>query len=116
MNANPALANRRFFLKSVGATIALPLLESLSPRAFRAGLALGASPGAAVGATRPVRMVCVGNMLGFYAPTFFPKKSGANYDLPPLLEPLAPHRADLTLFSGLDHGVKGGHYAIHSYL
>jgi Protein of unknown function (DUF1552) len=116
MAAKPALANRRFFLKSAGATVALPLLESLSPRALRAGLALGASPGAPVSAERPVRLVCVGNMLGFYAPAFFPKKAGADYDLPPLLEPLAAHRADLTVFSGLDHGVKGGHFAIHAFL
>jgi hypothetical protein len=116
MNAKPSLANRRFFLKSVGGTIALPLLESLSPRFLRSGLALGASPGAAVGATRPMRMVCVGNMLGFFAPAFFPKKTGQEYDLPPLLEPLAPHRGDLTVYTGLDHGVKGGHFAIHAFL
>jgi hypothetical protein len=116
MAANPALSNRRFFLKSAGATVALPLLESLSPRALRAGLALGASPGAAVTGDRPTRLVCVGNMLGFYGPAFFPKKAGPDYDLPPLLEPLAPHRPDVTVFSGLDHGVKGGHFAIHAFL
>ncbi len=116
MNNQPNRMNRRFFLKSAGATISLPLLESLSPRALRLGLALGSEPGKAVGAARNMRMVCVGNMLGFVAPTFFPKNAGADYELPPLLEPLAPLRRDITLFSGLDHGIKGGHFAIHAFL
>ena len=110
------MINRRFFLRAAGMTLALPLLESLSPRALGAGLALGSQPGAAVGAARPQRMVCIGNMLGFYQPEFFPKGTGRGYDLPLLLQPLAPHQDDFTLFSGLDHGVKGGHFAIHAYL
>jgi hypothetical protein len=116
MTSEPSLATRRFFLKSAGATIALPLLESLSPRLAGADRALGTNPGAAVGADRPIRMVCVGNMLGFYPPAFFPKRTGQRYDLPLLLEPLGPHQNDLSLFSGLDHGVKGGHFAIHAFL
>jgi hypothetical protein len=61
-------------------------------------------------------MVCVGNMLVFYPPSFFPTKAGADYDLPPTLQPLAPYRSDFTPFSGLDHGLKGGHFAIHAFL
>ena len=61
-------------------------------------------------------MVCIGNALGFYQPAFFPKQNGKDYELPLLLEPIAPHRKELTIFSGLDHGVKGGHFAIHSFL
>ncbi len=61
-------------------------------------------------------MVAIGNAFGFYPPAFFPKKIGADYELPHLLEPLAPYRNDLSLFSGLDHGVKGGHFAVHSFL
>jgi hypothetical protein len=61
-------------------------------------------------------MVCIGNMLGFYQPEFFPRQTGRHYDLPSLLQPLAPHQDAFTLYSGLDHGVKGGHFAIHSYL
>jgi len=61
-------------------------------------------------------MVCIGNALGFYQPAFFPQQSGPAYQLPLLLQPIAPHRKELTIFSGLDHGVKGGHFAIHSFL
>jgi hypothetical protein len=77
---------------------------------------VGSQRGSPVGAKRPTRMVCVGNMLGFYQPEFFPTKTGRGYDLPSLLQPMAPHQNDFTLFSGLDHGVKGGHFAIHSFL
>lgn len=108
--------NRRFFLKAAGVTIALPLMESLSQRVLGAGLAVGSQPGAAITGKHPTRMVCIGNMLGFYQPSFWPTKSGRDYDLPQLLQPLAPHQKDFTLFSGLDHGHKGGHFAIHSYL
>lgn len=115
MATKPISVNRRFFLKSAGATIALPVLESLSHRVLGAGLAVGGQTPTA-GVARPTRMVCIGNMLGFFAPAFFPKNTGRNYDLPTELEPLAPHRNDLTVLSGLDHGVKGGHFAIHAYL
>jgi len=116
MKAPTPEINRRFFLRATGLTLALPLLESLTPRALGNGLALGAQPGNAIAATRPRRMVCVGNMLGFYQPEFFPTQTGRNYTLPSLLQPLKPHQNDFTLFSGLDHGIKGGHFAIHSFL
>ncbi len=114
--AAPHVVNRRFFLRAAGVTLALPLLESLSPRVLGAGLGVGSKAGKAVGGARPTRMVCIGNMLGFYQPEFFPKKTGRRYDLPTLLQPMAPVQDDFTLYSGLDHGVKGGHFAIHSYL
>jgi hypothetical protein len=108
--------NRRFFLRAAGVTLALPLLESLSTRLLGAGLGVGSKAGTAIGASRPVRMVAIGNLFGFYPPEFFPKKPGRGYELPKLLQPLEPHQNDFTLYSGLDHGVKGGHYAIHAYL
>jgi hypothetical protein len=105
MSLRPHLPNRRHFLKSAGVTLALPLLESLGHRAF-----------AATKVVRPTRMVCIGNMLGYYQPAFWPTKTGRGYDIPHLLKPLAEHQKDFTLFQGLDHGHKGGHFAIHSYL
>lgn len=111
------VVNRRYFLRATGVSLALPLLESLSPRALGAGKAVAASQaGKQVGATRPTRMVAIGNMLGFYMPEFLPKQTGRDYELSTTLQPLAPHRNDLTVFSGLDHGVKGGHFAIHAFL
>lgn len=113
---SPAISSRRFFLRAAGVGLALPLFESLGDRVFAQDSAVGALPGGAVGAVRPMRMVCVGNLLGFYPPAFFPTKVGAEYDLPTDLESLAPHRRDFTIFSGLDHGVKGGHFAMSSFL
>lgn len=114
MNAQPSRVNRRFFLRAAGVTLALPLLQSA--RILGASRAVASQPGAAVGGARPTRLVAIGNMLGFYQPEFFPTKTGRDYDLPSLLQPLAPHQNDFTLFSGLDHGVKGGHFAIHAFL
>ncbi|WP_414661160.1 DUF1552 domain-containing protein [Horticoccus sp. 23ND18S-11] len=109
-------STRRHFLRAAGITLALPLLESLGGRVFAQGSAISTLPGKGVGATRPKRMVCVGNMLGFHPPAFFPTTAGTGYDLPTDLEFLRPHQKDLSIFSGLDHGVKGGHFAISSFL
>ncbi len=104
---------RRFFLKSAAATIGLPALESLKPGILGSGLALGATR---TDTSSPSRMVVIGNLLGYYQPEFFPRSPGRDYDMPRLLRPLAPHRDRFTLYSGLDHDVKGGHFAVHSFL
>ncbi len=96
---------RRSLLKAAGITIALPSMESLT----RASAASGRrSP--------PQRMVCVGNEFGMYAGAFWPKNDGPDYELTTLLQPLQNRRRDFTLFSHLDHGLKGGHFAVHTFL
>ena len=100
---------RRLFLKAAGTTLALPVLDSLSSGALAAVKAVKVP-------TRSQRLVSIGNLLGFYQPQFFPKQAGRDYELPRLLKPLAEHRNDLTIYSGLDHAVKGGHFAVHSFL
>jgi hypothetical protein len=61
-------------------------------------------------------MVCVGNEFGMYGGAFWPQTFGPQYELTKLLEPLAAFRKDFTLFSHLDHGMKGGHFAVHTFL
>jgi hypothetical protein len=61
-------------------------------------------------------MVCIGNEFGMYPGAFWPEEFGTDYELTTLLEPLSPHRDQFTLFSHLDHGVKGGHFAVHTFL
>ena len=97
--------SRRTLLRGVGTSIALPFLSAMSP-AF------------AVSPAKPTKknLVCIGNLLGFYQPAFFPKTPGKDWETTQLLKPLEPYRKDFTLFSGLDHGVKGGHFAVHSFL
>lgn len=111
----PDLAGRRFFLRAAGVRLALPIFDSLGASVLGSGLAVTAL-GADAKTVRPMRMVAIGNAFGFYAQQFFPKATGADYDTPHLLEPIAKHRKDITVFSGLDHGVKGGHFAVHSFL
>ncbi len=97
--------DRRTFLKAAGVCIAVPVLESL-PGARAAGAAK--SP--------PRRLVCVGNEFGMYPGAFWPEKAGADYEPTTLLKPLEPFRKDFTVFSHLDHGQKGGHFAVHTFL
>lgn len=101
--------DRRAFLRGTGVAMALPFLEAMRPaaRAFPSSSPISSSP---------MRMVCVGNPLGMVPDAFFPTKTGADYELPPLLQPVAEHRADFTVFSHLDHDVAGGHGGVHAYL
>lgn len=96
---------RRYFLKAAGVVIALPAFESLT-RATAADGTQGA----------PRRMVCIGNEFGMYPEAFFPANDGRDYESTTLLKPLESHREYMTLFSHLDHGLKGGHFAIHGFL
>ena len=102
---HPIPFGRRRFLKATGVSIALPWLESLS-RSARAG----------AGTQPPFRMVCVGNEFGMVPGKFWPTAHGRDYESTPLLEPLRGLRSDYTVFSHLDHGLKGGHFAIHGFL
>jgi hypothetical protein len=54
---------------------------------------------------------------GFHPDAFFPKQTGDNYKLPELLQPLAAHRKQFTVFSEIDHpNVGKGHPATVNYL
>ena len=113
MSLSPKAPSRRYFLQSVGATLSLPTLHSLLPNALGASSALGT---AVADAETPNRMVAIGNLLGFQLPYLFPKTPGNNYESTRLLKPLEELRNDYTLYRGLDHGVKGGHHAVHSFM
>lgn len=96
-------SDRRTFLRATGVVIALPALESLCAAADR-------------NSRPPKRLVCIGNEFGMYPGAFWPQNYGADYEVTPLLKPVDDLRSDLTLFSHLDHGLKGGHFAVHTYL
>lgn len=101
--------NRREFVKATGISIALPPMLSLTHAVY------GEEPVTDRPDTQ-MKMVCIGNSFGMYPQEFFPKEIGRDYQMPRLLEPLGKHRDDFTIFSNLDHGVKGGHHAVHSFL
>jgi uncharacterized protein (DUF1501 family) len=58
---------RRAVLRSVGATLSLPLLDAMLPAFARAGSA---------SATRPRRMVVIMTNMGILPQYFFPKTAG----------------------------------------
>ncbi len=107
------LDRRRFVLRSLYASLALPGLPSLMTGSLRANGAVKATKGAGAGARR---FVAVGNLLGFQQKSFFPETTGKGYELTTLLKPLAANREHMTVYRGLDHGIKGGHFAVHSFL
>ena len=98
--------HRRTVLRGLGVSVALPLLESLLPRV-------------AFGAAAPVnaqRMAVVTVPFGMVVDRFHPQQAGLDYPLSQTLEPLKSLRQDFTVFSNLDHDVRGGHAANHTLL
>ena len=89
---------RRTFLKGLGTLMALPLFESVAtfPLVASTGGALAAAAGAA-----PRRMAYIYVPNGANMPDWTPKQEGAGFELPSSLEPLAEHRADFSVLSGL---------------
>ncbi len=85
--------SRRTILKGVGASIALPLLDAMSPAAMAfAKTAAGAAP---------KRFAFVGFPHGAIMDRWSPKQTGAEYEMSTILEPLAPFRQHMTIVSGL---------------
>jgi len=102
--------NRRLFLRGSLGALALPALESIALSKIQTAK-VNLAP------THEVkRLVCIGNSFGFHASHFFPTDLGPIRSLPKALDPLKRNLNQTTVFSNLDHGVKGGHYAVHSFL
>ncbi len=81
---------RRTFLRGMGATLALPLLDAMVP-------ALSAR----APVTRRFSVVYVGNGMNMHDWT--PPTEGSGFALSPILEPLEPFRQRALVFSGLDN-------------
>ncbi len=104
---------RRFVIRSVAGSLALPGLPSLMLQSIAENSAIVPSRGAGVGARR---FVAVGNLLGFQTKQFFPEQTGKAFEDTTLLKPLAANRDQCTIYRGLDHGLRGGHFAVHTFL
>ena len=102
--ASSMAIDRRKVLRGAGVTIALPLMESLLP----------ASVAAVEQVSRTPRLATIAEPFGVVQDRFFPKTTGADYEMSPTLEPLQRVKSDFTVFSNLDHGVRGGHQANHT--
>ena len=84
---------RRAFLKGAGATLALPLLDSMVP-AFAGALDTSAKP--------TVRFSTVFVPNGRIMKKWTPTTEGTGYEMPATLEPLAAHRDQFLVLSGLN--------------
>ena len=96
--------DRRRVLRAGSITVALPLMESLLPR----------SAAAVEQASRTPRLATIAEPFGVIQERFFPKTTGRDYELSPTLKPMEPVKSEFTVFSNLDHGVRGGHQANHT--
>lgn len=85
---------RRTFLKGLGTTIALPLLDAMTPALAAVGRLTAKSP-------RRVAFVYVPN--GIDMRYWKPQAEGTLVDLPRILKPVEPYRENVLLFSGLTH-------------
>src|SRR5580704_1462579 len=84
---------RRAVLKGVGATLGLPLLESMIP----AGTAWADTPAGKV----PKRFAFVGFPHGAIMDRWWPKETGTDFTMSEILKPLEPFRKHMTIVSGL---------------
>jgi BMFP domain-containing protein YqiC len=97
---------RRRFLRGIGVSLGIPVLECMRPVFARA-----MEPPA------PKRMLLISNNLGILPQHFFPKNKGPGYTLSPYLKELAAFLSDFTVCSGLSHpAVAGGHSTENCFL
>jgi len=82
---------RRSFLRGTGAMLALPFLDAMIP-----ALAAGSETGA-----RPVRLSFIEVPNGIIMDKWTPIGDGPNFELPPIIQPLAPFRDRMLVLSGL---------------
>ncbi len=81
---------RRSFLKGAGTGIALPMLDAMIP-------AFAAEPA-------PITRYSFLHVPHGASPGYWnPETTGSNWELSPILQPLAPFKDQLTVISGMDH-------------
>ena len=105
----PTSFSRRMLLRGTGVSIALPLLDVMSPT--RLLTAAESKP------STPLRMAFFYVPNGMHMPDWTPSKDGYHYDLTPTLERISDYRRDINVLSGLTldgaraHGDGGGDHA-----
>jgi hypothetical protein len=85
---------RRTFLRGMGVSLALPLLDSMVP-AFTATVQTAAKP------TRRLGVMYLPNGIGDMK-SWTPASEGLGFELPPIMSPLAPFKDRLTVITHLD--------------
>ena len=90
--------SRRTLLRGMGASLALPFMEAMLPRVAKAS----------TGAT-PKRLSVVYSPNGMAMTAFTPSITGRDYEMTPILEPLAHLRKDFLVINGLGMEKTPGH-------
>ncbi len=83
---------RRSFLRGVGVSIALPLLDAMVP-----------AMATAAATESSTRLVFTYIPIGTTMSDWLPKTTGRDYQMSRILKPLEPFRQDFSILSGLDH-------------
>lgn len=110
MNSHSKLLSRRAVLRGLGVTLSLPWLEAM-------GLQTSWAENVAPQSVAPNRMAFLYVPNGVHMAAWTPKREGADFELPPILEPLADVKDKLLVLTGLTadgaraHGDGGGDHA-----
>ncbi len=95
--------SRRYFLRGVGACVALPFFESAIPSTLRAATAnLGALP-AVTPTGVPVRVAFLTIPNGVHQGNWWPQGEQADFTFGKTMEPLAALKSKLQIIGGLNH-------------
>ena len=89
--------SRRAMLRGAGVGLALPMLDAMRPAFARQSKLVP-----------PQRFAWIYVPNGVVQDAWHPKKVGAEWEITPTLEPLAPFRKHLNVFTGLDREFRGG--------
>ncbi len=105
----PHSLSRRTVLRGLGTTVALPLLQAMSPTRLLSAATPRGGP--------PLRMAFLYVPNGMHMPDWTPQQEGTKFELPPTLARLADHRESFNVLTGLTldgaraHGDGGGDHA-----
>jgi hypothetical protein len=100
---------RRAVLRGIGASLALPMLDAMVPALAEVGRGSPGNP--------PTRVGFVYFPNGAIPGQWIPKVEGSEFQMSPILEPLAPYRDSMLVLTGLDNsealaiaGERGGEH------
>ena len=108
MSHSPRTFSRRLMLRGMGTSVALPLLDVMSPTRLLAATSDGGPP---------LRMGFFYVPNGMHMPAWTPQKDGREFELTPTLQKLAENKDSISVLSGLTldgaraHGDGGGDHA-----
>ncbi len=98
-----ARLSRRYFLKGLGACMALPAFESMRPFGLLAAEAKAAAQLARTATGAPLRMAFVYFPNGAIQPNWWPTGEGKDFQFARTMQPLEKVKHQLQVLGGLDH-------------